>query len=50
MILGGLAAAVEIALLPLVLEPFGYRGGYTSLGILIVLCLPLVSRLPAQPI
>jgi len=48
-IVGGLAAAALLAMLPLVLGSWGYRGGFLFLGALVAVVLPLAGRLPAAP-
>lgn len=48
-IAGGLAAAVQVGLLPYVLAPYGYAGGFAALAFVVLLCLPLVRHLPSSP-
>jgi predicted MFS family arabinose efflux permease len=48
-VIGGLAIALVIGLLPLALRPWGYAGGFLVVGLLALACTPLVLWLPPNP-
>lgn len=49
-VLGGLAAAVLLLLLPYAIVPLGWRGGYLALGAVCLVLAPLLRGLPAAPV